>query len=1755
MRKQWILLLLALSLVLIASGPRAMRRAVAMMNEREDGQSLPAHPPAFLTGPNPGDAVEIALVYLRQNAPALGLTLADLEDLVVRDHYTSSFNGVTHLYFRQRHQGIEVDNGDLNVNVASNGAVISVGNRFVSNLAAKINTVAPAYTAIAAAGQAAQYLRLPVTEPFRVLYERDGPAPEVTVSDGGIAKEPISLKLMFLRQPNDVVRLAWRALIHTREGNHAWKVGVDAENGALIDKVDIILHHKGDRKAAATLQDDPAPPDDDVAADASEPMAKQPASPLTTPTYRVFALPLEHPDDGPGLPTSQTLLRNPADSLASPYGWHDIDGRPGHEFNDTRGNNVFAQEDRNGDDLDGFRPTGRRPRRFNFDYAFDATLDPAAGENLQAALVNLFYWNNILHDVTYRYGFDEVSGNFQMNNYERGGFGADAVQADAHDMYDWGARNNAYFMPTADGEPPRMGMFVWDYTWPNRDSDLDNGIIIHEYAHGVSTRLVGGPSNPYCIFNPEQMGEGWSDWFTLALTAKPTDTGDRTRGLGAYVLGQPLDGPGIRQYPYSTNMAVNPLTYGSIRQNPDIYFVGQVWASMLWDLHWALVDQVGYDADLYTGNGGNNIALRLVIDGMKFMPCEPGFVDARNAILTADMVDYGGANQCTIWQAFAKRGLGYGADQGSPYSTVDGREAFDLPPSCRDDLSLVKTGTPLRVEAGAVLTYELTINNYTAQTLTGLTLTDPIPANTTYLPGSASEGGVEVDGVVTWQLPDLNPDEMTSRTFAVTVHRDYPDAIETFFDDMESGPQNWVAEGLWNWLDDSEPCGNSFSPTHSWYFGDTSTCTYPDDTVGRLTSATPLLLPSGKVTLSFASWENIEPCCEQRLVSVSTDGANFTPVWSSANNSSAWYTANVDLSAYAGQAVWVRFEFTSDLSVFYTGWYVDDVRIISEPSLVNVATLTSNEGVTAAGSAVNGVVKLPHIAVAPSSFEETLRLGERIERTLLVTNTGTAPLRYMVITRPPDEPSPISPTAGSMAPLPPAANAPAQAAPAQPSTAVAYDGERPAQARAEFVAAAKLGGLSAEQPPNVLLLAAADVYQLQALLDAYPDIGQVDIYDARIDTPLLEQLLAYETVVVVANNAFAEPAAVGDLLADYVDSGGTVVQTVPTFYDPSESGWGLRGRWLTDGYSPLIGVGDWFSFATLGEFDATHPIMQGVDEAGDYLRQVVELAPDADLVASWTDDEFVATRGGVVALNTFLADWYEWTGDVDLIVHNSIVWLQGQRGEPVAWLSVTPAEGLAAPDETQALQVTIDASVPGLVHGDYSAIIRILSNDPQLRRLDLPVTLHAVGPTLRLGDESPTWYGRRVQTPIFFTANGFDIAAATFSVDFDESCLRFNPADDDGDGIPDAIQFNLPPDFQGSASVDLGDADGELDFFIADLAPPFAALPDGPLATVELVATCLPKESPLIVGVAFSTEPAATASDPGGVAVAVATTPGSVAIQPGLLGDCNQDGAVNAGDTIACVLEIFDGDGSFWLDAPGGDYPGSPQGCDSNRDEQIDAADIVCTVLIIFQGNDACGSPVDGVRASQAVAAMLRIADGVTAAPGATVALPIELSTGGNPIAAAAFTIAYDPALLHVDLHDANGDGAPDGLVFNTPAEFVRSVTVPEPGRIQVVLADMALPLANLPDGALATLTVTADAAANGQTAVVAFAHDPAPSLGSSQGVRVPLVSTDGALLITAPEDTAPEDDTPDEVEEEPEVHEDREEDLNGPIYLPLIGG
>lgn len=401
------------------------------------------------------------------------------------------------------------------------------------------------------------------------------------------------------------------------------------------------------------------------------------------PQYEVFPLPVEHPEDGP-----RSVQQMPAEPQASPFGWHDTDGVLGAEFAITRGNNVHAFGDRDGDNLPD---PGGEPSSPDLDFTgalvpLDLSMDPST--YLAASVTNMFYWNNICHDLLYLYGFDEAAGNFQEFNYGSGTPGGDAVEAQAQKGADIGFTNVGAFSTPPDGASPRMQMGVWAFTDPPRDSGLSNVVVIHEYVHGLTARLTGGPSNVACLSHEETMTEGWSDWYALAFTAEATDTATMPRSLGNYLLGLPAGDPGFRPVPYSTDLAVNDFTYADIANASSFHTVGFIWGTMLWDAYWLLVERHGFNPDLYDtwDTGGNNLALQLVTDGLKLQPCVPGFEDSRDAVLMADQLLTGGQNQCLLWQAFARRGLGFSADQGSPNSTADGVEAFDLPVACLDAL-------------------------------------------------------------------------------------------------------------------------------------------------------------------------------------------------------------------------------------------------------------------------------------------------------------------------------------------------------------------------------------------------------------------------------------------------------------------------------------------------------------------------------------------------------------------------------------------------------------------------------------------------------------------------------------------------------------------------------------------------------------------------------------------------------------------------------------------------------------------------------------------------------------------------------------------------------------------------------------------------------------------------------------------------------------------------------------------------------------
>ena len=358
---------------------------------------------------------------------------------------------------------------------------------------------------------------------------------------------------------------------------------------------------------------------------------------------------------------------------ASPYGWHS-NGRS--SYRDTRGNNVWAQQNPyKVDDLERlYRPSGGS--RLAFRFLFNQKEQPE--ENRNAAITQLFYINNVLHDVLYQYGFDEVSGNFQDNNGDKGGVGGDFVIANGLDETSY---NNAQFATAPDGQRGKMSMYIFYATSPPRDGIFDVGIVIHEYGHGLSNRLTGGPANTDCLPDGESggMGEGWSDVLAVVLSQKPSNK--RTDKFPMAVYASP--GQPIRFFPYSTNFSVSPVTFSYIdssEQFKEVHGTGEVWAAILLEVYWNLVDTLGFTSDVYSASirKGNTFFLQLMINGMKLQPCRPTFIQARDAFLQAEVALTHRKYACDLWRGFAKRGLGYDATRVDNVA-MDG---FELPNEC-----------------------------------------------------------------------------------------------------------------------------------------------------------------------------------------------------------------------------------------------------------------------------------------------------------------------------------------------------------------------------------------------------------------------------------------------------------------------------------------------------------------------------------------------------------------------------------------------------------------------------------------------------------------------------------------------------------------------------------------------------------------------------------------------------------------------------------------------------------------------------------------------------------------------------------------------------------------------------------------------------------------------------------------------------------------------------------------------------------------
>ncbi|MCP3981169.1 MAG: hypothetical protein GY716_17865 [bacterium] len=583
----------------------------------------------LLGEPAQGATVELGKSFLTRHADLLGVTPEAVDQMRVVKDYASSRNGVRHLMLQQTLDGVPVFHGEARVNLTARGEVINVGGNVYPDLAPMLPAKLRAAEAVvlAAAGLGVDARDLPQ------VAVRPGAERAKRFARGPFADEVRARLTVF--PLNGESRPAWVVRLHVpRPDEGVYQVLVDAIDGSILHRIDLMLSAQAD-----------------IFPESPDPEGDGPDDDLDT-----------FPDD------ELTRVTFAPDPVASPQGWL----WPGQTM--TQGNNFLASIDLDDqDNQNGFKPDGGAPLEFFFPFANEWDEGGVFGDQ-GVSVTNIFYHLNRFHDYLYDLGFDEASGNFQDDNFGRGGVGGDRVYVDVQDSANLGQFNNANFIVSPEGENGRIRMFLFSLP-KHRDPSLDSDVILHEYAHGLSTRLVGGALHPGCLFGFQSgaLGEGWSDYWAIDDTNDPlVDDPNGPELVAEYAVDNYATG--IRPRAFGTSFGDNELTYGQLCYNGGcgVHANGVIFANVLFTARRNLIVE--------NGPLGREVMNRLIITGMKLTPCDPSMLDARDGIMLADQVDTGGTFRCSLWSAFAERGFGYSASSSGDSQNVV--EAFDMPPGC-----------------------------------------------------------------------------------------------------------------------------------------------------------------------------------------------------------------------------------------------------------------------------------------------------------------------------------------------------------------------------------------------------------------------------------------------------------------------------------------------------------------------------------------------------------------------------------------------------------------------------------------------------------------------------------------------------------------------------------------------------------------------------------------------------------------------------------------------------------------------------------------------------------------------------------------------------------------------------------------------------------------------------------------------------------------------------------------------------------------
>ena len=558
-------------------------------------------------------------------AERLGLEADDIRSLELARDYVSASTGLRHVVFSQSLDGIPVFGAVLAVHIDGGGGVARITSSVTPARGRRASVAIPSSQAAAIA---AADIRPEAGFVPAITEARGGATQAVRFARGAFARDIAAGLTWFPMQ--GTARLTWRVEVEPVGEPQLYDVLIDAETGELLYRRNRVLYTDGNGRvpqSVTTAAIDPRRPDQmPVGAGGCPPPVN----------FAVRSL------NGP--------FRDPSTVL----------------FNTGRlvGNNtqVFHLNTSTPSQMGSFDGT-----QWSFDFGFNT-----AG----SAQTALFFALNYAHDFFYDLGFDEASGNFQADNFGRGGVGGDSIKGVARAS----GRNNATFQPEPEGTSPIISMFLWDGAgcWAqdvdgdgalDMDGDYDLDIVLHEFHHGVSHRL----NTAFTGSEADAIGEGGSDFFAYSVN------GDTT--LAEYSWQGGLRGVNSKNY------ADWFCFFGIICEPHDN---GEIWANVLWDV------RERFRTDLVGGSeaAAINESHQLYVDGLKLSPPAPTMLDMRDAMVLADALRNPGSpnseNFCRIWESFAGRGMGLNArdtiDNGfnqvtAGYSVPEGCTAPPGPPT------------------------------------------------------------------------------------------------------------------------------------------------------------------------------------------------------------------------------------------------------------------------------------------------------------------------------------------------------------------------------------------------------------------------------------------------------------------------------------------------------------------------------------------------------------------------------------------------------------------------------------------------------------------------------------------------------------------------------------------------------------------------------------------------------------------------------------------------------------------------------------------------------------------------------------------------------------------------------------------------------------------------------------------------------------------------------------------------------------------